>query len=142
MKPVTSLGAVLLITVTGMAAAAEEAHLMRWADVHGDRIVFTYEDDLWIVPSSGGEARRMTSHPGAERHAKFSPDGTKIAFTGGYDGGTSVYVIDAAGGVPRRLTYHPAADRVLGWHPDGTGCCSKRAVRSCRSQPRTARPST
>lgn len=121
MKLSTLLGAGLLLIVTGVSAAAEEAHLLRWADVHGDRIVFTYEDDLWIVPSSGGDARRMTSHPGAERYAKFSPDGMQIAFTGGYDGGTDVYVMDARGGVPRRLTSHPAADRVLGWHPDGTG---------------------
>jgi tricorn protease len=119
-KLVTSIGAALLVVLTAVAGAAEEAHLMRWADVHGDRIVFTYEDDLWIVPTTGGDARRMTSHPGAERYAKFSPDGTMIAFTGGYDGGTDVYVMDARGGVPRRLTFHPAADRVLGWHPDGT----------------------
>jgi tricorn protease len=118
-KLVTSVavGALLIVTAAG---AAEEAHLMRWADVHGDRIVFTYEDDLWVVSSAGGDARRMTSHPGAERYAKFSPDGSLIAFTGSYDGGTDVYVMDARGGVPRRLTYHPAADRVLGWHPDGT----------------------
>ena len=120
MKLSTLVGMSLLLVVSGMAVAAEEAHLMRWADVHGDRVVFTYEDDLWIVSSAGGDARRMTSHPGAERYAKFSPDGTQIAFTGSYDGGTDVYVMDARGGVPRRLTYHPAADRVLGWHPDGT----------------------
>ena len=129
MKLSTLLGAGFLLMVTSVAAAAEEAHLLRWADVHGDRIVFTYEDDLWIVPSSGGDARRMTSHPGAERYAKFSPDGTQIAFTGGYDGGTDIYVIDARGGVPRRLTYHPAADRVLGWHPDGTGILFSRERR-------------
>ncbi len=51
-----------MITVV---AVADEAHLMRWADVHGDRIVFTYEDDLWIVSDRGGDARRITSHPGA-----------------------------------------------------------------------------
>lgn len=92
---------------------------MRWADIHGETIVFTFEDDLWLVPASGGDARRITNHPGSERYAKFSPDGSLIAFTAGYDGGTDVYVIDARGGVPVRLTYHPASDRVLGWHPDG-----------------------
>ena len=108
-----------LSTLT-LAASADGARLMRWADIHGDTVVFTYEDDLWLVPTAGGEARRITSHPGGERYAKFSPDGSMIAFTGSYDGGTDVYVIDARGGEPRRLTYHPASDRVLGWHPDGT----------------------
>ncbi|HOC43458.1 MAG TPA: S41 family peptidase [Thermoanaerobaculales bacterium] len=120
MKDVMIAAAWLLLVLAPAVAPAEEAHLMRWADVHGDRIVFTYEDDLWVVPSAGGEARRLTSHPGAERYAKFSPDGELIAFTGSYDGGTDVYVMDSRGGVPRRLTFHPAADRVLGWHPDGT----------------------
>jgi len=101
------------------AAGDQTHHLMRLADVHEDWIVFTYEDDLWLVPSSGGAARRLTNDPGTEAWAKFSPDGRLIAFTGQYDGGTDVYVMDAQGGVPRRLTYHPAADRVLGWWPDG-----------------------
>jgi tricorn protease-like protein len=38
--------AVGLLFIVTAAGAAEEAHLLRWADVHGDRIVFTYEDDL------------------------------------------------------------------------------------------------
>ena len=96
------------------------SHLMRNADVHGDRIVFTYEGDLWLVSTVGGDARRITNDPGVEYWAKFSPDGRQIAFTAQYDGGLNVYVMDARGGVPRRLTYHPARDRVLGWWPDGT----------------------
>ena len=100
-------------------ALAQEAHLMRYADVHGDQIVFTYEDDLWLASTAGGEARRITRHAGIERNAKFSPDGTRIAFTAEYDGGRDVYVMDLAGGAPVRLTFHPAHDRVVDWHPDG-----------------------
>jgi tricorn protease len=96
-----------------------ESHLMRYADVHQDQIVFTYEDDLWLVSTDGGDARRITNDPGMEGGAKFSPDGRMIAFTAQYDGGIDVYVMDTAGSVPVRLTYHPAADRVLGWFPDG-----------------------
>jgi len=111
-----SLATLLII---GVAAACAESHLMRMADVSDDQIVFTYEDDLWLVPITGGLARRITSDPGTEVWAKFSPDGKLIAFTGQYDGGMDVYVMNAQGGVPRRLTYHPAMDRVLGWWPDG-----------------------
>jgi len=109
-----------VLVTSGIAAADGEAHLMRWADVHDDVVVFTYEDDLWLAPTSGGDARRITNHPGSERYAKFSPDGSRIAFTAGYDGGADVYVMDSRGGVPVRLTFHPATDKVLGWHPDGT----------------------
>lgn len=109
------------VAVAALSAWAQSAptHLMRYADVHGDGIVFTYEGDLWLVSSAGGDARRITSDPGEERFAKFSPDGKEIAFTGSYDGGVDVYVMPAGGGVPRRLTWHPAADVVVGWTPDG-----------------------
>ena len=65
--------------IVATAAAAQEAHLMRWADIYGDTVVFTYEDDLWLVPANGGDARRITNHPGSERYAKFSPDGKTLA---------------------------------------------------------------
>jgi tricorn protease len=100
-------------------AAAAKPGYYRYADLNGNRIVFTAEDDLWMVPAQGGAAHRVTSHEGAEYFAKFSPDGTRIAFTGEYDGNRDVYVMDAEGGEPRRLTWHPNSDEVLGWTPDG-----------------------
>jgi tricorn protease len=120
------LCAVAAVTLAGAPAQATPAgpetmpaHLMRYADIHAGTIVFTYEDDLWTVPAAGGDARRLTVHPGIEYRAKFSPDGRWIAFTGEYDGNGDVFVMDARGGAPRRLTFHPAFDQVLGWHPDG-----------------------
>ncbi len=108
---------------------SEEARLLRFPDIHRDRIVFVYAEDLWLVSSEGGIARRLTSHPGAELFPKFSPDGEMIAFTGQYDGNTDVYIIPAQGGEPKRLTYRPGfenmpdrfgyEDVVMEWHPDG-----------------------
>jgi len=108
---------------------AEEARLLRFPDIHKDRIIFVYAGDLWLVGAEGGIARRLTSHLGSELFPKFSPDGKMIAFTGQYDGNTDVYIIPAQGGEPKRLTYRPGfenqADRfgfddmVLDWHPDG-----------------------
>lgn len=97
-----------------------EGRLMRNPGIGGDKVVFTYEDDLWTAPITGGSATRITSHPGVEIFASFSPDGKWIAFTGSYDGGNDVYVIPSTGGEPVRLTYHPAYNRVIGWTPDGT----------------------
>ena len=104
---------------------------MRYADIGGGQIVFTYEDDLWLVPETGGDARRITSHPGTELAAKFNKDGTKLAFTGSYDGGNDVYVMDVMGGVPERLTWHPAGDTMLDWCPDEDGV----VIRSNREYP-------
>ncbi len=133
---VTAMVSTMITTMIAPAAAtaAEPSHLMRYADIHRDWIVFTYEDDLWLVPATGGSARRITNHPGRELAAKFSPDGRYIAFTGQYDGDTDIYVMDARGGVPRRLTFHPAGDLMLGWYPDGQGIL----FRSRRTHPNGA----
>ena len=106
-----------------------ETRLLRFPDVHGRRVVFTYAGDLWTASDVGGSARRLTAHPGLELFAKFSPDGKWIAFTGQYDGDEQVYVVPAGGGVPRQLTYYPARgplpdrwgydNQVYGWSPDG-----------------------
>ena len=91
-------------------------------DIHGDAIVFTCEGDLWLGSVKTGEANRITSAPGDETSAKISPDGSLVAFTAHYDGGTDVYVMPLVnGGAPKRLTYDPAGARVQGWTPDGKG---------------------
>jgi tricorn protease len=101
------------------SAASQESRLMRYPDISKNNVVFVYAGDLWIAPRAGGEARRLTAHPGDELYPKFSPDGKWIAFTGDYDGNPDVYVISSEGGEPKRLTYHPGNDIVLGWTPDG-----------------------
>lgn len=93
--------------------------LLRNPSASKTHIVFEYADDLWIVPRTGGEASRLTTGPGTESNARFSPDGTQIAFSGNYDGNTDVFVVPAAGGVPKRLTWHPGNDLAEGWTPDG-----------------------
>lgn len=124
----------LLLTIVSawslIAQSTEEARLLRFPNVRGDKVVFTYAGDLYIVNINGGVARRLTSHPGFEMFAKISPDGKWIAFTGQYDGNTEVYVMPIDGGVPKRLTYtatltrDDVADRmgpnniVMGWTPD------------------------
>src|SRR5438270_10511520 len=80
-------GLVLSIPLSG------QTRLLRFPDIHDDRIVFTYGGDLWLVNAGGGTAARLTAHPGVELFAKFSPDGKWIAFTGQYDGDEQVYVM-------------------------------------------------
>ena len=115
---VVLLTLLVLFSLTATAQSNGNTRLLRFPDIHADSVVFTYAGDLWIVSRSGGQARRLTAHPGNEVFAKFSPDGKWIAFTGDYDGNTDVFVMPAEGGEPRRLTYHPQPDQVLAWTPD------------------------
>src|ERR1700712_1295030 len=99
--------------------AQTDAGLYRYPDVSKTQIVFTYANDLWIMPKEGGEAVKLSSPLGVESFPRFSPDGRSIAFTGNYDGNKDVYVIPVSGGIPLRLTAHGYTDRVVGWQPDG-----------------------
>lgn len=125
----------ILLTAAAVAAVAgamaDEARLLRFPAVNGNRIVFSYAGDLYSVPATGGDARKLTSHGGYEIFPRISPDGKEIAFTGQYDGNTEVYLMPAEGGEPVRLTYTSTNHRddlgdrmgpnnmVLTWSPDG-----------------------
>src|ERR1700732_3112338 len=116
------VSAAFVLVVWWPALAAVDSHkplLLQKPTVSQTQVAFVYAGDLWIVAKQGGEARRLTTGVGLETGPLFSPDGTKIAFTGEYDGNLDVYVVPAAGGEPRRLTYHPGADIAVGWTPDG-----------------------
>ena len=126
-----SFRATLLVVVALFICTTVNAQtkLLRFPDIHGDRVVFTYGGDLWVAPSAGGSAIHLTSHPGVELFAKFSPDGKWIAFTGQYDGDEQVFVIPSTGGEPKQLTFYPARgplaprwgwdNQVYGWRADG-----------------------
>ncbi len=63
----------------------------------GETIVFGWAGDLWQVPADGGEARRLTAHPGEDRLPQFSPDGSRIAFTSDRYGPSGLFTMDADG---------------------------------------------
>ncbi len=120
---------VSLLLLFSNAFAMNDARLLRFPDIHGDKVVFVYAGDIYEVSSQGGVARRLTSNPGLELFPKFSPDGKWIAFTGQYDGNFNVYVMPSEGGQPRQLTYRQDAgdvpqrmgpnNEVITWTPDG-----------------------
>ncbi|HTR22970.1 MAG TPA: PDZ domain-containing protein [Terriglobales bacterium] len=112
-----------------LAAQQTEGRLMLFPDIHNDKVAFVYGGDIWLASSSGGEARRITSHAGRELFPKFSPDGKWLAFTAQYDGNLNVYVMPVDGGQPTQLTFfqgqaQPLSDRmgflneVIGWTQD------------------------
>ncbi len=101
------------------SAAPEEPAFLRSPDVHGDKVVFTCEGDLWLGAISTGLAVRITRHAGTEVNAKFSPDGKQIAFSAEYDGIQEAYVMPTEGGTPRRISYTADYARVQDWTPDG-----------------------
>jgi len=123
------IGCVIGCACLAAAQETQEGRLLRFPDIYKDKIAFVYGGDLWVASSSGGTARRITSHSGRELFPKFSPDGKWLAFTGQYDGNFNVYVMPSEGGQPKQLTFYqgsaqPLSDRmgilnqVIGWTPD------------------------
>jgi len=104
------------------AAAAEEVRLALSPALSPDgaTLAFSWRGDVWSVPSAGGTATRLTSHPGHDRDPVFSPDGTTLAFSSDRTGSEQVHLMPADGrGRPERLTAHSEGSRVRGWFPDG-----------------------
>ena len=101
-------------------------------DIFGDKVVFTAEGDLWIGNIKDRSAHRLTTDPGIETAAKFSPDGQTLAFTAQYEGGRDVYSMPVNGGAPNRLTFDPTASSIVqGWSRDGGSIL----FRSARAMP-------
>ena len=101
-KTVTLSLALALLLQLSAAAGQQEARLLRFPTVGGDKIVFCYAGNLYSVGIDGGTAVKLTSHVGYESFPRISPDGKTIAFTGQYDGNTEVYTMPIDGGEPVR----------------------------------------
>jgi dipeptidyl aminopeptidase/acylaminoacyl peptidase len=60
--------------------------------------------DLFLVPTTGGAPRALTSSPKSDSQGRFSPDGKQVAFLSSRDGAPQIYVLDLAGGEARKVT--------------------------------------
>ena len=93
---------------------------LRYPHLHGNRVTFVAENDVWVAPVAGGRAWRISALQLAARTPRFSPDGTTIAWTVVQGGAPEVVAADVEGGSFRRLTYwgHQST-RVKGFTAEG-----------------------
>jgi tricorn protease len=111
MNPRSAVSLVLLFV--GLLPSAAGQTVPRWnrypaISPDGGTIVFTYRGDLYRVPSGGGTAVALTSHPAHDFMPVWSHDGSRIAFASNRHGNFDIYVMPATGGEPTRLTLHSA----------------------------------
>ena len=84
--------------------------------------------NLWMVPSGGGEPRRVTSSTLSDVKPRWSPDGRYLAFLSdrAHDGQYQVYLLPADGGEAVQLTDTEGPFPTQGgvptieWSPDGS----------------------
>jgi tricorn protease len=106
---------------------------LRYPHLHGERLCFAAEDDLWVAQVDGsGRAWRLTVDRTKIGHPRFSPDGRLIAYTSWRSLVPEIHLTPVDGGPGRRLTYWGSADtRVCGWTPpDSDGNTDILAVAS------------
>jgi TolB protein len=79
-------------------------------------------DDIWVMSPDGSNARDLTNDPSNDEFPSWSPDATRIVYSGDAAGaGTShIYVMNADGSNVTQLTTGPALDDADMWSPDGT----------------------
>ena len=86
----------------------------------GKNIVFSYQGDLFIVSSSGGEARHLTVHKAYDFKPVWSPDSKSVAFASDRFGNFDIFLINIDGGKPKRLTYFSGSEFPDSFLPDGS----------------------
>ncbi len=88
----------------------------------GRFVAYSARGDLWIQPSTGGPARRLTAGEFLDRHPVFSPDGQQIAYVS--EG--HLRLVSTAGGPSRRLTRDSGSLSEPRWLPTGEGLVAAR----------------
>lgn len=109
-----------------------------WMDVDvspdGQTIAFTLLGDIYTMPITGGTPKRIAEGLAWDVHPRFSPDGTRIAFTSDRGGGDNIWVMNADGSDKRQVTKEDF--RLLNqpaWSPDGRFIAAKKHYTTERS---------
>lgn len=85
----------------------------------GSRLAFTFQGNLYLVPTAGGPARLLVANGHHTSAPVWSPDGRMLAYAADTYGNKDVFLVSAEGGPSRRLTQHSAAETPIAFTPDG-----------------------
>ncbi|MEP3422257.1 MAG: amidohydrolase family protein [Erythrobacter sp.] len=109
-----------------------------WMDVDvspdGQTLAFTMLGDIYTMPITGGTPTRIASGLAWEVQPRFSPDGSRIAFTSDRGGGDNIWVMNTDGSDMRQVTDENF--RLLNqpsWSPDGRFIIAKKHFTTGRS---------
>ena len=109
-----------------------------WMDVDvspdGRSLAFTMLGDIYTMPIGGGTPTRIADGLAWEVQPRFSPDGSRIAFTSDRGGGDNIWVMNRDGSDKKQVTKE--SFRLLNqptWSPDGRFIAAKKHFTTQRS---------
>ncbi|MDI5981714.1 amidohydrolase family protein [Amycolatopsis magusensis] len=85
----------------------------------GSTLAMDLVTGIWLLPATGGKARRLTDDLQDATLPSWSPDGRSLVFQSYRDGNYHLYSLEVAGGTPRQLTSGPHDHREPVFSPDG-----------------------
>jgi dipeptidyl aminopeptidase/acylaminoacyl peptidase len=103
-----------------------------------DRSTDKSNSDLYLIPTSGGEPKRLTTSAGADNHPRWSPDGKTIAFVSTRSGSSQIWLLPLDGGEARQLTKLPIDISGPIWSPAGDNIAFSAKVFPGKSTEETA----
>jgi len=93
----------------------------------GKTLILELVGDLYTLPFSGGEAKKITSGMAFNSQPRFSPDGKKIAFLSDRGGAENVWIADADGSNAKQLSQDEQSEFASPiWTPDGNYVIASR----------------
>ncbi|MDQ3766098.1 MAG: alpha/beta fold hydrolase, partial [Actinomycetota bacterium] len=78
-----------------------------------------YRRRLWRVGLEGGRAEPLTSGPGSDKGARYSPDGSSLLFLSDRSGSVQPWILPLAGGEARQAANLKGDVQSAEWAPDG-----------------------
>ncbi len=81
-------------------------------------MITSYRDgnaEIYVMNRDGGQQARLTSSPGEDEAASWSPNGQQLIFASSRDGNYEIYMMNADGSGQSRLTNQATPERWVLW---------------------------